>query len=269
MSHRNEKGTTMPAQIDHYGAHQFAGHLGLTRWQMRVGLEHGILPAPDVDGERWSAALAEGCRGRGEQVIARFGDDPPIGSTRAAARLAARMALDVERRDVEVLAARGDLNVISSFRGYPVYLLRDLDRLDPDSVRSVVAARKGPLTDTVDAGGAAMILGWPRKTFDRIAGERDLTTDRLGRYALADVRSLAADETLARHVAEEKREMALTRTRRSETRIEDVVRGWLLRCTAYLDRDADQPPDIGSLSRAIRALTSVRAEIATQERAPS
>ncbi|TMR00683.1 hypothetical protein ETD83_16145 [Actinomadura soli] len=258
----------MPTQItrDQFGAHQFAVHLGLTRWQMRVGLEQGIVPEPDLDGERWSADLAEECRGCGEQVIARFGDDPPIGSARAAARLAARLGLDVERRDIEVLAAQGDLGVISSFRGHPVYLLRDLDRLDPTVVRSVVSARKGPLTDTVDAGGAAMILAWPRKTFERIAAERHLATDRLGRYSLADVHGLAADEILARRVAEEKRETALKRTRRSETRMEDVVRGWMLRCTAYLDRDADQPPDISSLSRAIRGLTSVRSEIDRQER---
>ncbi|MFI0483623.1 hypothetical protein [Actinomadura sp. 9N215] len=261
----------MPAQItrDQYGANQFAGRLGLARWQMRVGREHGIIPAPDLDGERWSASLAEECRGRGEHVIARFGDDPPIGSARAAARLAARLGLDVERRDVEVLVAQGDLNVISSFRGFPVYLLRDLDRLDPASVRSVVAARKGPLIDTVDAGGAAMILAWPRKTFDRVAGERGLATDRLGRYSLEDVHALGADEDLVRQVAEEKRELALKRTRRSETRIEDVVRGWLLRCTAYLDGETDLPPDIGPLSRAMKGLSAVRAEIARQNRAPS
>lgn len=262
----------MPAQITrgHYGAHQFAGHLGLARWQMRVGLEHGILPEPDLDGERWSARLAGEVKGRGEQVIARFGDEPPVGSTRAAARLAARVGLDVERRDVEVLVAQGDLDVISSFRGHPVYLLRDLDRLDPGSVRAVVSARKGPLIDTVDPGGAATILNWPRRTFDRIAGERELATDRLGRYALADVQALGADEALVRQVAEEKRDMALTKTRRSEAGIEDVLRGWLLRCSAYLDRDADVPPDITSLSRAVRALIAVRAEIARQEQqAPS
>lgn len=259
----------MPEQITrgHYGANQFAGHLGLTRWQMRVGLEYGILPEPDIDGERWSARPAEEAKGHGGQVIARFGDDPPVGSARAAARLAARVGLDVERRDVEVLVAQGELNVISSFRGHPVYLLRDLDRLDPAAVRSVVSARKGPLIDTVDSGGAATILDWPRRTFDRIAGERGLPTDRLGRYALADVRAMAADDTLGRQVAEEKSEMALAKTRRSEARIEDVIRGWLLRCSAYLDREADQPPNVAPLSRAIRGLTAVRAEITRQERA--
>ena len=258
----------MPARIarDDYGAHQFAGHLGLTRWQMRVGMEHGILPGPDVDGERWSATLAEQSASRGAEVIARFGDAPPIGSAKAADRLAMRMGLDVERRDIEMLVTNGDLKVISNFRGYPVYLLHDLDQLGPEAVRSVVAARKGPLMETVDSGGAAAILGWPRRTFDRVAGERELPTDRLGRYALTDVRALGADESLMRQVAEEKRATALARTRRSETKVEDVVRGWMLRCSAYLDRDAEQPPEIGSLSRAIRGLTALRAEIARQER---
>lgn len=261
----------MPVQTTrgHYGAHQFAAHLGLTRWQLRVALEHGMLPGPDLEGERWSAELAEEVRAYGEQVIARFGDDPPVGSARAAARLAARVRLDVERRDIEVLVAQGELNVISSFRGHPVYLLRDLDRLDPRVVRSVVAARKGPLIDTVDSGGAATILDWPRRTFDRVAAGRDLPTDRLGRYALTDVRALAADETLARQVAEEKREMALERTRNAEAKVQEVVRAWLHHCTAYLDRTADLPPETASLSRALRSLTAIRTELTKQERPPA
>ncbi|MCP9985084.1 hypothetical protein [Actinomadura madurae] len=90
-----------------YGAHQFAAHLGLTRWQLRVGLEHEILPGPDLAGERWSAGLADQARERVEEVLTRFGTEPPVGSGRAAARLAARVGLDVERRDIEVLVAQG------------------------------------------------------------------------------------------------------------------------------------------------------------------
>ncbi|WP_329091823.1 hypothetical protein OG979_00230 [Actinomadura citrea] len=251
-------------RADH-GANQLATLLGLARWQLRLGLEHGLLPKPDLEGDRWSAALAEGAVGRREEIVARFGDEPPIGSARAAARLASRVGLDVERGDVEVLVTRGDLDVISTFRGFPVYLLHDLDRLDPDSVRRVVTARKGPLTDTVDAGGAATILGWPRKTFDRIASERGLATDRLGRYALSDVQALSSDEHLTRQVGEEQRTMVLARTRRSETRAEDVVRAWILRCSAFLDRDADEPPDTAPLGRALRSLTMIRADRARQE----
>ncbi|TDD70593.1 hypothetical protein E1293_34625 [Actinomadura darangshiensis] len=251
-----------------YGANQFAGLLALTRWQLRIGLEHGLLPGPDLDGDRWSAALAEDAQGCGNEVITRFGGDPPVGSARAASRLASRVGLDVERPDIEVLVAKGDLNVISSFRGHPVYLLRDLDRLDLDSVRQVVTARKGPLTDTVDSGGAATILGWPRKTFDRIASERGLTADRLSRYALSDIRALQADANLAYRIAEEKRRLSLARTRRTETHLEDVIRAWVLRCSAYLDRDADEPPETAALGRALRTLTTIRTEMATHEATP-
>ncbi|HEY8478578.1 MAG TPA: hypothetical protein VIL71_02000 [Spirillospora sp.] len=261
----------MPVKVTRgpYGMNQFAGHLGLARWQMRVGLESGVLPGPDLEGERWSAALVERAEGLGERVVAEFGDDPPVGSAKAAARLAERVGLDVERRDVEVLVAQGVLNVVSSFRGHPVYLLRDLDRLDPAAVRSVVAARKGPLIDTVDSGGAATILGWPRRTFDRVAAERKLAADRLGRYPLADVRALGADETLARQVAEEKRELTLSKMRRAEERLRESIHAWLDRCSAYLARDVDTPPDTASLSRALRGLTTLRAEAAKQERTPA
>jgi len=254
----------MAAQIfrGDFGVHQFAGHLGLSRWQLQVGREHGLVPAPDVDGERWSVQLAEEVSGKGATVIAMFGDEPPIGSARAAARLAARVRLDVERRDIEVLVAQGNLNVISSFRGYPVYLLRDLDRLDPESVRRVVSARKGPLLSSVDASGASMILDWPRRSFDLIAVERALQVDQLGRYALGDIQALAADENLTHRVLDEKRRLALAKTRRSETKIEDVVRSWLLQCTAYVDRAADQPPNPAVIGRAIRALTAARAATA-------
>ncbi|NDU72806.1 hypothetical protein GWI34_09215 [Actinomadura sp. DSM 109109] len=259
----------MPAQTtraDH-GAGQLAILLGLTRWQVRLGREHGLLPEPDLEGDRWSAALAEGARSRSAEIIARFGDDPPIGSARAAARLASRVGLDVERGDIEILVAQGDLNVISTFRGFPVYLLRDLDRLDPDSVRRVVTARKGPLTDTVDTGGAATILGWPRKTFERVAGERGLSADRLGRYALSDVQALGADDALVREVREEKRNLYLARTRRSESQAEDVVRAWILRCSAFLDRDADHSPETAPLGRALRRLTAIRDDMARQANA--
>ena len=258
----------MPAQITggDLGPNQFAARLGLIRWQLRLGREHGLLPEPDLDGERWSARLVDECADRSVQVVARFGEDPPVGAIRAAARLAVRTGLDVERRDIEVLVAREDLEVVSSFRGHPIYLLRDLDALDPAAVREVVSARKGPLFDSVDPGGAVTILGWPRKTFDRIAGERNLATDRFGRYALADIHALAADETLVQEVREEKLRRALAKARRAETDIEDVVRGWMLRCTAYLDRDADQPPDPALLGRAIRNLVGTRAESARYER---
>ncbi|MFC7733405.1 hypothetical protein [Actinomadura keratinilytica] len=127
----------------HYAFRQFAALLGITAWQLRLAREHGLLPEPDVDGRRWSAELADRCADRRPQILSAFGEQPPIGAAKAAARLALRVGLDVDRADIEILVARGDLSVISRYQGNPVYLLRDLDALAPGTITAVVAARKG------------------------------------------------------------------------------------------------------------------------------
>lgn len=244
---------------DGHGTARFAAMIGLSGWQVRLGREHGLLPDPDLDGERWSPELVEEAGAKAAHVIAAFGNDPPIGAARAADRLAVALGLDVERPDVEVLVTRGDLRVVSHYREYPVYLRRDVDALAPEAVAEVVAARKGPLNDTVDAKGAARILGWPRRAFDRIAAEREVTPDQLGRFRLSDIRALGANEQLAARILDERRRAAHAKALKEEIRIEDDVRGWLLRCTAYVDRDADEPPDLSAARRALRALSEARA----------
>ncbi|MFB4318860.1 hypothetical protein [Actinomadura sp. 21ATH] len=239
------------------GFRQLAGALGLTTWQLRLALDHGLVPASDAGG-RWPAGTPERCRDKA-QIIEAFGEEPPIGAGKAAARLALRLALDVDRADIEVLVARGDLTVIGRYRQHPIYLLRDLDALDAARVRDVVATRKGPLLDSVDAKGAALVLGWPKGLFDRVAAEYSLPADQLGRYHLADVRALAADGDLAARARADQRHRALTRARRKEEHHEDVLRNWMLRCTAYLDRAADDPPDPATATRTLRALRTVRA----------
>lgn len=245
-----------------HGIPRFAARLGLASWQVRLAWEHGLLPGPDLEGAQWSVDLAQECAGGTARIVAAFGEEPPVGAGRAAERLARALGLDVERVDVEVLVARGELKVISRYRDYPVYLLSDLDRLDPRAVSDVVSARKGPLLDTVDARSAAKVLGWPRKAFDRIAAERELPVDQLSRYALADIRALSADRQLADRVREDRRRAALSKASKDEARVEDVVRGWLLRCTAYLDGDVEEPPDTAAARRALRALADARAATA-------
>ena len=142
-----------------YNLAELAAKLGLAGWQMRLAREHELLPEPDLAGGRWSAHLAAECAGRIEPIRAAFGDEPPIGAVRAALRVAARVRLDVERADIEILVTRGELSMVGRFQEHPVYLLSDLDGLNPATVSEVVAARKGQLADTVDAAGAARILG--------------------------------------------------------------------------------------------------------------
>ncbi|GAA2412905.1 hypothetical protein GCM10010191_23130 [Actinomadura vinacea] len=239
------------------GSRQLATRLELAGWQLRLAREHGLIPEPDVDG-RWSAELAERCLPRKPQIVAAFGDEPPVGAVKAAGHLASRVNLDVERADVEMLVARGELTVIGRYQQHPVYLVRDLEALDPQRVTEIVAARKGPLLDRVEARGAALILGCPKSLFDRFAAERALPTDQLGRYALADVRALAADGDLTARVEEDQRERAIAQARRHEERHEDTLRNWMLHCTAYLDRASDDPPDPAIIGRTLRSLTTAR-----------
>jgi hypothetical protein len=243
------------------GFQQLASRLGVATWQLRLAREHGLIPEPDGNG-RWSADLARQCEGRVAQIVAAFGDMPPVGAGKAAARLALRLRLDVEKADIEVLVARGELTPVGRFQRNPIYLLRDLDALEPGNVAEVVAARKGPLLDRVDVKGAALVLGWSKGIFARVADERALPADQLRRYALADVRALAEDGDLTSRIRAEQRDQALTRARRTEERHEDALRSWMMRCTAYLDRTTEDPPDASIATRALKGVTAARSSTA-------
>ncbi|POM23725.1 hypothetical protein BTM25_23460 [Actinomadura rubteroloni] len=241
-----------------YGQRAFAVRLDLGDWQFRAARTLGLVPDPDAGPGRWSAGLVDRCRGEADRIRAELGSDPPAGAARAAARLARRAVLDVERVDVEVLAASGVLPVAGRYRGHPVYLARHLDAVPTATLAEVVAARKGPLRDTVDAGGAARALGWRSQQFGRLVAERGLTKDRLGRYALADVRALAADEALMETAAAEAAQADVQRARRAEERCTTALRGWLAACTRFLDGAEPRSPDLATARRALSGLTSAR-----------
>jgi predicted amidohydrolase YtcJ len=152
--------------------------------------------------------------------------------------------------------------MIGDYRGHPIYLPRDLDDLDAATVAEVVAARKGPFLDKVDTRGAARVLGWTKGVFGRIASERGLPADRLGRYELADVRALAEDAELTARVRAELHDHAVRQARRNEERHEDALRNWMLRCTAFLDRTAEDPPDMAMASRALKGIAAARSAAA-------
>ncbi|MFC4908472.1 hypothetical protein [Actinomadura gamaensis] len=242
-----------------------ATRLGLASWQLRLAREHDMVPEPDRPGDRWGPKTAAQCVERVDAIKAAFGDEPPIGAERAAARLAARVRMDVERADVEVLVAQDALEVVGLFRGHRLYLLRDLDALAPDTVTKVVRARKGPLVESVEPKGAARILDWPRNTFETIAAERNLTVDRLGRYVLTDVQNLAKDDDLKARVEADRRQAVFQRFKREEERCEEGLRAWLNECSAYLERRTDEPPPALTLRRVLQALISARAQTAANE----
>ncbi|MGI5169167.1 hypothetical protein ACQEU3_32940 [Spirillospora sp. CA-253888] len=242
-----------------------AAKLGLSEWQLRLAKENDLIPGPDTPEGKWSPESVAALADSASQVRITFGDRPPVGAVKAAAVLAVRVGLDVERADVEILVARDDLAVVGSYRGHPLYLLHDLEALDPDVIMEVVTVRKGPLLDTADAAGAARVLGWPKHVFEGIAGRRGLTVDKLGRYALAEVRALAGDTDLAAEVRKAERQAALAKARKEADRHEESLRNWLNGCTAYLDKNVDQPPDTAIVRRALRSLAAARATASAHE----
>ena len=92
-----------PSPAD-FGPIQVLRHTGLTEWQWDAGTKAGLIPPADVDGTRWSRAVADDVAMRRAEIVAAVGTDAPVGGHRAAGRLAARTGLAVERPDIEALA---------------------------------------------------------------------------------------------------------------------------------------------------------------------
>lgn len=78
--------------------HIMLRHTGLAEWQWDAAMAAGLIPPPDVDGHRWSAAVADAVAARYDEIIAAVGTEAPVGGHRAADRLARRTGLKVEKR---------------------------------------------------------------------------------------------------------------------------------------------------------------------------
>jgi hypothetical protein len=183
-----------------FGPVQVLGHTRLAGWQWDAATAAGLIPPPDVDGHRWSAAVADAVAARYEEIIAAVGTDAPIGGHRAAARLAGRTGLGVEKPDVEALADAGLLTVAGWYKDWPLWDCRALDAVDADAVGAVVAERQAWIAGSISTWDAPAYLGWRRDEFTRVARQRGLTPGRLDRYARADLDVFAGDEDLAEQV---------------------------------------------------------------------
>ena len=135
-----------------------------------------------------------------DQIIAAVGTEPPVGGHRAAARLAGRTGLAVEKTDVEALADAGLLAVAGWYKQWPLWDCRALDAVDAGALGAVVAGRQAWIAGSISTWDAPAYLGWRREEFTRIARQRGLQTGRLDRYARAGLDALAGDEDLAEQV---------------------------------------------------------------------
>jgi hypothetical protein len=205
------------------GPVQVLWHTGLAEWQWDAGTGAGLIPAPDVDGRRWSRAAADTVAARRDEIVAAVGTEAPIGGNRAAARLAERTGLAVDKPDVEALADAGLLAVAGWFKQWPLWSCRELDTVDADVLAAIVAERQAWIAGSVSEWDAPVYLGWRREELARVAEQRGLQLGRLGRYARTDLDALAADEDLAEQLrtdAEQLRIDRLLMTHQAATHLE-------------------------------------------------
>lgn len=173
-----------------FGPIQLARWLGLDNDQLRRALHRGLIPAPDIDGRRWSKDVAEALPERAAEVLDRIGDHPGLGSQKAAERVAERTGLPLTREDIADLADRGELSPVGDYMGSPLYSLDDLDSLTHERLQAAVTRRRTWIENSLTAQEAADLLGWPQGRFEVTAERRGLLPGRLDRYLRTDVERL-------------------------------------------------------------------------------
>ncbi|AQU65376.1 hypothetical protein [Streptomyces niveus] len=173
-----------------FGPIQLAKWLGLENWQVPRGVQLGVIPPPDVDDKRWAEASVTTLPERVEEIRSAVGDHPGHGSIKAAEYLAERTKKDVERVDVQTLAAQGLLHPVAEFKGHPMYSLESLDTLPEEQIAAVVRRRHAWIETSLTPQEAATLLGWPVGKFEVTAERRGLTAGPLGRFPRADVEGL-------------------------------------------------------------------------------
>ncbi|MFD8757397.1 hypothetical protein ACFV0O_41455 [Kitasatospora sp. NPDC059577] len=174
-----------------FGPVQLARHLGLKDWQVTRAQQRGLIPAPDLEGGRWSEAAVEPVTDLVPQIIAEVGDHPGLGSQKAAEYLAQHTGLPVERTDIQDLADRGALHPVGEFKGWPMYAVESLEALAHDEVEAIVVARRHWIEESLTGAEAARFLGWSMGRFEVSVERHGIIRGRFDRYSRADIEDLA------------------------------------------------------------------------------
>jgi hypothetical protein len=199
--------TTRP--LPDFGPIQLADRLGWSRGDVERARAVGLIPPPDVNGHRWSAALVGQLAARAGELLDELGP-PPVGANRAAQQLTAATGLGVHRADVEELTERDLLRVVGVYKDWPLYDPRQLDTLANDTaaramLAELVAERHAWIASSVDRYESARRVGCRPGDLEALAHERGIRPGRFGRYAAADVDQLAGDEDLAEQLRLDRR----------------------------------------------------------------
>ena len=110
-----------------FGPVQVLGHTGLASWQWDAGRAAGLIPPAWRTGRPLVSRARREVAARRDEIVAAVGTEPPACGHRAAARLAGRTGLDVQKPDVEALAAAG-LTAAGWYKQWPLYRAGDLTR---------------------------------------------------------------------------------------------------------------------------------------------
>ena len=204
MSEISSTTTEAPAVVNGV---ELAAEMGLTSGEVMRAVELGVIPARDL-AKGWSRAVADTLVPRAAEVAEAVADAASLGATRLAALLAERTGLQVAPGDVVALAAAGHLRTLGEYKGWPLYSVRDAEALAPVEggpgafvLERQVGERLAWLSVSAEREEAAERLGWGWREFDKLVKDELIRPGAGGRFALADVEALAADQELAEQVA--------------------------------------------------------------------
>ncbi|MFI9587816.1 hypothetical protein ACIHCQ_39830 [Streptomyces sp. NPDC052236] len=156
--------TTTVSSLKTYGPLQFPDRAGLTLWQFARAQRLGLLPGPDVAGDRWSAAVFDDAITRIDAIKQAVGTMPDVGATRAEEHLAERFNMTVHSGTAAELARRGHLPVVGDHKGNTLYCGLTLENLtDRRKVERASAAGQLHMRDA-----AATILGIRESDLDHL-----------------------------------------------------------------------------------------------------
>lgn len=201
LARRDELLASLP---DDASEDELMAALGLDYPAWRRGRDAGVIPGPDRGGAYWTRPLADELVAGAEQIRAKI-PPQPLGAARCAELLSALTGLAVQACDVEDLADRGLVDVVGSYKDWPLYDVAHVrvfagDEAQRAVLTELVTERQAWLGASLTPQDAAERLRWSREELGRVTAERGVTAGRFGRYALVDVDALAGDEDLAEQV---------------------------------------------------------------------
>ncbi|MFJ4741217.1 hypothetical protein [Streptomyces sp. NPDC088775] len=163
--------TTATAALKSYGPLQFPDRAGLHLWQFERAQRLGLIPGPDINGERWSRAVFDDAIARIGTIKLATGTLPDVGAARAEKHLADRFSITVHSGTAAELARRGHLPVRGEYRDRPLYCGLALETFrDRRKVQRASAAGRLHMRDT-----AVKALGVRESDFDHLVRSGLLT----------------------------------------------------------------------------------------------